>query len=404
MTTPRPLPRPIRDFIQAEASGGILLLAATLAALIWANAAAAGYHELWHRPLGLVFGERRAVMTLGHWINDGLMAVFFFWVGLEIKREMLTGELASWKRAALPIMGALGGMVVPAALYAALNAGGEGSRGWGIPMATDIAFAVGILMVLGSRVPTGLKVFLTALAVVDDLGAVIVIAMFYTAALSLDDLAAGCLLLGVLALLGRYGIRAWWFYLAAGVIVWVLFLRSGVHATVAGVLTAWTVPHRVRGPSPLERWEHALAPWVTYAIMPVFALANAGVTLHPSGLAGQLLSPVPLGILLGLVVGKQAGILGFSWLAVRMGWADLPTGARWRIVHGVAVLGGIGFTMSLFITHLAFPEARAGEPPLGQPGLLDRAKLGTLLGSLISAVLGTLLLLAPGRGGAKATA
>jgi NhaA family Na+:H+ antiporter len=386
--------QPIRNFMRLEASGGILLVSVTLVALVWANSGFGGlYHDLWHLDLGLALGSRTFSLSLHHWINDGLMAVFFFWVGLEIKREMLTGELASWRRAALPVMGALGGMVVPALLYLWLNHDGEAARGWGIPMATDIAFAIGILMLLGSRVPLGLKVFLTALAVVDDLGAVVVIAMFYTAELSLGHLAVGLVLLAGLWGLAQGGLRGRGVFTAVGLVVWILFLRSGVHATVAGVLTAMTVPHRVReeGPSPLERWEHELAPWVAYVIMPIFALANAGVVLHGAGITGALVSPIPLGILLGLFVGKQLGVFGFAWLSVKLGWAALPAGAGWRSLYGVAVLGGIGFTMSLFITNLAFSVSPGAGHAV--PAHVDEAKLGILVGSLISALFGTLLLL-----------
>jgi NhaA family Na+:H+ antiporter len=421
---------PIVDFFETEASGGIILILATALALVWANSPwRDAYHDLWHTYAGVVLGSAGLKLSLGHWINDGLMAVFFFYVGLEIKRELLTGELASWKKAALPAMGALGGMLVPAGLYVLLNAGGTGAAGWGIPMATDIAFAIGILMLLGKRVPLGLKVFLTALAVVDDLGAVLVIAVFYTAGLSWWHLGMGLAVVAVMFLAARLGMRRRFFFAAAGVVVWYLFLRSGVHATVAGVLTALTVPHSVakgrrefvdqmdkvtdeimereergapvtdeehevalqtvhdlaeKAGSPLQHMEHQLAPWVAYVVMPVFALANAGLELDAASLGRGLAEAVPQGILLGLVVGKQAGIFLFSWLAVKLGWAGLPAGVNWRNLHGAAILGGIGFTMSLFIANLAF----------GPGTILDGAKMGILLASAVSAVLGTAFLLA----------
>ncbi len=430
------LRRPIVEFFETEASGGIVLIAATALALFWANSPWRGaYHHLWQTEVGFRGGAAGLDLPLHRWINDGLMAVFFFFVGLEIKREVLTGELASWRRASLPAMAALGGMMVPAALYALLNRGGPGAAGWGVAMATDIAFAIGILMLLGSRVPLALKVFLTALAVVDDLGAVVVIAVFYSTGVAWVYLGAGLGLVALLFVAGRLGMRRRLFYAAAGAVVWWLFLKSGVHATVAGVLVALTVPHRPsrrrpgfpdrleevtddrwgrerRGDpatgeedeaalpagerlageagSPLRRLEHGLAPWVAYGIMPVFALANAGVEFEGGALARALGDAVPRGVLLGLVVGKQAGILGFSWLAVRLGWSALPDGVGWRSLHGAAVLGGIGFTMSLFIAGLAF----------GSGPLLEEAKMGILTASLISALLGSGLLvsaLRPGR-------
>ncbi len=425
--------QPIVDFFETEASGGIILILATAVALLWANSPwRDAYHDLWHAHAGLSFGNRGLDLSLHHWINDGLMAVFFFYVGLEIKRELLTGELASWRKAALPAMGALGGMLVPAGLYALVNAGGDGAAGWGIPMATDIAFAIGVLMLLGKRIPLGLKVFLTALAVVDDLGAVLVIAVFYTAGISWWHLLAGIGVLALMTVAARLGMRRRLFFAAAGIVVWYLFLRSGVHATVAGVLAALTVPHAVakgrrefvdrmdevtdailereergapvtdeehevalqtvhdlaeKAGSPLQHMEHQLAPWVAYGVMPVFALANAGLEIDAGALGRGLADPVPQGILLGLVAGKQVGVFAFSWLAVRLGWARLPSGVNWRSLHGAAVLAGIGFTMSLFIANLAF----------GAGALLEEAKMGILLASAVSALAGAALLLgAPG--------
>ena len=431
--------RPIVEFFETEASGGIVLMIATAAALAWANSPLReSYDHFWHTYVGLSWGGAALKLSLQHWINDGLMAVFFFFVGLEIKRELLTGELATARKAALPAMAAVGGMVVPALIYAALNLGGEGAPGWGIPMATDIAFAIGVLMLLGDRVPLGLKVFLTALAVVDDLGAVLVIAVFYTAQIHWTSLALGFGVLALLVVLGRLGLRRRAVFALLGVVVWYFFLKSGVHATVAGVLTALTVPHRVsrgRGEmlsrldaiaddlqgredrnltvydehheaalqeihdaaehagSPLQHMEHQLAPWVAYGIMPVFALANAGVALSGGAIRGVFADPVPLGIILGLVIGKQLGVFGFAWLAVRLGWANLPSAVSWRLVYGAAALAGIGFTMSLFIAALAFPGAE----------ILDRAKMGILLASVIAAGVGTAILLA-GRAPAPAAA
>jgi NhaA family Na+:H+ antiporter len=419
--------RPFREFARVEASGGIVLLAATSIALLWANSPwAPSYAALWHTPLTVGAGDVGLSMDLHHWINDGLMALFFFVVGLEIKREVLVGELADPRKAALPIAAAVGGMVVPALLYVAVNAGGPGARGWGVPMATDIAFALGVLALLGRRAPLALKVFLTALAIVDDIGAVLVIALFYTAAIAWPALVVGCALLGGLAAANRVGARSPLVYALLGVAVWVAFLRSGVHATIAGVLVAMTIPAWVRldvpsfaerartsldhlveaagrggsvltdqvqqhaladlatacerAQAPMLRLEHALHPWVSFVVMPVFALANAGVSL--GGAVGALGHPVSLGVLAGLVVGKQAGITLFAWLAVRGGLAALPAGVTWRHVYGAAWLGGIGFTMSLFVAGLAF----------GEGDLLPAAKVGILGASAVAGVVGYLLI------------
>ena len=427
--------RPFQAFAHTEAAGGIVLLACTALALGWANSPwADGYFHLWETPLTVgAAGGFGLTMSLHHWINDGLMAVFFFLVGLEIKREMLVGELASPKQAALPIAAALGGMLVPAGLYVALNAGGPGAGGWGIPMATDIAFALGVLALLGPRVPAALKVFLAALAIVDDLGAVLVIALFYTAQLSWASLglAAGVLLLLVLA--NRLGFRHAAVYAALGAVLWLAVLRSGVHATVAGVLLAMTIPSRTRidedefveragaaldefraastvdtdvlsnraqqeavhelesacdeVQSPLMKLEHGLHGVVAFGIMPLFALANAGVRLGADMFAALSL-PVALGVVLGLVLGKPLGITLFSWLAARLGLAEPPAGGgAWRALHGVSWLGGIGFTMSLFVAGLAFGESGP---------LLDSAKVGVLAASLIAGIAGWVFLRAGG--------
>jgi len=431
-TTPiERLLRPLERFAAVEASGGLVLLACAAAGMAWANSPwHHAYEALLRVDAGVSLGAWELVKPLHFWINDGLMAVFFFVVGLEIKRELLAGELASPRRAMLPIAGAVGGMVVPAALYAALNHGGEAARGWGVPMATDIAFAIGVMALLGSRVPAAAKVFLTALAIVDDLGAVLVIAMFYTSELHWGSLAGAAALLLALLAANRAGVRAPAVYAGVGALVWLLFLTSGVHATVAGVLVALTVPARVRvdragfiaaarrevdafagaapagrvagvvqleaihaleqecerAGTPLQRLEHALHPWVSFAIMPVFALANAGVRLVGGGDA--LGAPlVTLGVALGLVAGKPLGIVAAAWLAIRAGVAELPAGTTWVQLAGVACLGGIGFTMALFVAALAFET----------PALLAAAKVGVLSASALAALAGGAVLVAAGR-------
>jgi NhaA family Na+:H+ antiporter len=420
---------PFHRFIHTESSGGIVLLVATVVALVWANSPWwESYHHVWETPIGVGLGAWELEMTLHHFINDGLMVVFFFLVGLEIKREVLVGELASLRAATLPIAAAVGGMLVPAGFYVALNAGGEGAAGWGIPMATDIAFALGILALMGPNTPLGLKIFLAALAIVDDLGAVLVIALFYTADLNLLALGAGAALLLALVVVNRLGVRHPAVYAALGILLWLAFLASGVHATIAGVLLAMTVPARTRidteeflvsgrkilddfdragvegsnvltndgqqwaiqalennceaAQAPLMRLEHDLQPWVAFLIIPVFALANAGVHLDVE-IGTALSNPVTLGVILGLVLGKPIGITLFAWGAVRAGLASLPSGVGWRSIHGVSWLGGVGFTMSLFVAGLAFGEGSV---------LLDAAKIGVLTASLLAAVVGWILL------------
>ena len=428
-TTFQRIVSPFARFARYEAAGGIVLIACTLVALVWANSPwAESYHHLWETHLRVGVGQWALDYSLHHWINDGLMAIFFFLVGLEIKREFMVGELASAKRAALPIAAALGGMVVPAAIYALLNTGGRGEAGWGIPMATDIAFALGVLALLGPRTPLSLKVFLAALAIVDDLGAVLVIAVFYTADISWAALGVGAAFLAAMAVANAVGVRSPLIYLLLGIVLWVAFLKSGVHATVAGVLGAMAIPSRTRidtgeflrrgrrildyfdaageeGPdmltnkgqqaavqemenaceaaqAPLQRIEHSLAPWVAFTIIPIFALANAGVHLG-GDIAGELVKPVTLGVILGLVIGKPLGITLFAWLSVRTGLAALPRGIGWKAIRGVSFLGGIGFTMSLFIAGLAFP---------GDALLNDEAKIGIFTASVIAGVLGWLAL------------
>lgn len=367
----------IRQFLASEAAGGIVLMVAAALALLVANAPlAAGYFAALRT---YVFG-----LSLLHWINDALMAVFFLLVGLEVKRELLAGELSTWPARALPGLAALGGVVVPALVYVAFNATSPQTlRGWAIPTATDIAFALGVLALLGPRVPVSLKVFLAALAIIDDLVAVVIIAIFYTSGLSLPMLAGACAGLAILVLLNARKVNALWPYLIIGVVIWVFVLKSGVHATLAGVAVALLIPLRGAGEhAPLLRLEHALHKPVAFGVVPVFGFANAGVSF--AGLSPSILvQTVPLGIALGLFLGKQAGVLGAVWLAVRSGLSRLPEGASLRQTYGVALLCGIGFTMSLFIGLLAFPDT---------PSVQDEVKIGVLVGSLISGLAGYLIL------------
>jgi len=376
--------RPFRRFFQTEASSGIVLIAAVAIALAWANLWPEAYESLWLTEVPFGLDGLVPQESLHMWINEGLMAIFFLVVGLEIKRELLDGELSSRKQAMLPAIAAVGGMLVPAAIYLMLNAGGAGARGWGIPMATDIALAIGVLTLLGSRVPLGLKVFLTALAIFDDIGAVIIIALFYTSTVSWGYLAAGLMLFIMLLLLNRLGVRSIPVYLIVGSGIWIDFLNSGVHATIAGVLLALTIPARSaeadREP-PLQLLERVFQPWAAYVIVPLFAIANAGIVIERNPLE-SLSEPVGLGIVLGLFLGKQIGVVIFSWLAVASRLGSLPASVSWRQLHGVACLAGIGFTMSLFISLLAFEDA----------GLLRVSKIGVLAGSTISAIAGLALL------------
>jgi NhaA family Na+:H+ antiporter len=379
----------ITDFLKLESASGILLVAAGVLAMIAANTPLADlYQSVLSVRFSIQLGEIGLAKPLVVWINDLLMAIFFLLVGLEIKREVTTGELSDVAKVALPAIAALGGMVVPAAIYAAINWNDPlGIRGWAIPSATDIAFALGVLSLFGPRVPVGLKIFLMTLAVLDDLGAIVIIALFYTSDLSVLALALAGLGVGGLALLNRLGVMRIAPYILVGLVVWVCVLESGVHATLAGVVTALFVP--ARDPAlpehpPLTRLEHALHPWVAFGILPVFAFANAGVNLTGLGL-DDLLKPIPLGIVLGLVIGKQVGVFAFAWLAVKLGVARLPAGVDFRQVYGVAVLCGIGFTMSLFIGMLAFENSAAGE-------VIVTDRLGVLAGSLIAAVAGYVVL------------
>ena len=376
--------RPFEQFFRGEAAGAIVLLACTAFALAWANSPwESAYLAILHRSLSIGGTHLMLELTVHEWINDGLMTVFFFLVGLEIKREMLVGELASLRQASLPIAGAIGGMITPALIYAAFNAAGPGARGWGIPMATDIAFALGVVALLGPRVPLALRVFLAAVAIADDIGAVLVIAIFYTASIAWIGLAVAAALLVILVALNARGVRSPIPYLLVGVALWIAVLLSGIHATIAGVLLAFTIPARAAklDETPLlERLEHVLHAPVAFLIVPLFALANAGVRLG-GALESHSVS-IMSGVALGLVLGKPLGITLAAWLAVRVRFAVLPAGVSWRLLSAVSCLGGIGFTMSLFVGALAFSDL----------ALLDSAKLGVLLASGVAATAGWLML------------
>ena len=374
----------LQEFLKTEAASGVLLLAAAIAAIVLANSPLRdAYAHATHLAIGFGSAALRVDTTLLHAINDGLMAVFFLVVGLEIKREFLTGELSGEGAAILPVAAACGGAAVPALIYASFNAGTPAAHGWGIPMATDIAFAVGVLALLGRHVAPVFKVFLTAVAVVDDLIAVLVIAFFYTSGLDLRALAVVAGACALLFALNRFGVRALSPYLVVGLVLWAAMAKSGVHATIAGVLLGMSIPATGAETSPLRRLEHALHPWVAWGIMPVFALANAGVTVPAGQVGAMLTSPIALGIVLGLFVGKQIGIFGTTFLLRRIGIGALPLDARARrSLWGVALLGGIGFTMSLFVSGLAFHEE----------AMTDVSKAAILAGSLISGLAGAAVL------------
>ena len=371
----------IRDFLHTEAAGGIVLMASAAIAMIVANSPLApAYFALLYHHLG--------PLSIHHWINDALMALFFMLVGLEIKREFVDGHLSQWSDRVLPFVAAAAGMIVPALVFLALTRGDPALvRGWAIPSATDIAFAIGVLALLGSRAPASLKLFLTTVAIVDDMGAVAIIALAYTPAIDGLALLAAAIIFAVMIGLGRFGVRALWPYLLLAPLLWLAVYLSGVHATIAGVLAAFAIPITATpgapdaADSPLHRLEHALHPWVAFAIVPLFGLANAGVSLNGIG-TEQLFAPLPLGVALGLFIGKQLGIFASVRAAVALGWAQRPAGASWAQVYGVALLCGIGFTMSLFIGGLAFVD----------PMLIDEVKIGVLGGSILSAVAGYALL------------
>ncbi len=414
----RRIGRPVRDFLRIEAAGGLLLIIATVVALVWANSPWSGsYHEILETHISLEIGDLLLLdEPLEAWINDALMAVFFFVVGLEIKRELVVGELKDPRAAALPAVAAVGGMVVPALIFFAINSGGSGADGWGIPMATDIAFAVGVVSLLGNRVPGAMKVFLLTLAIVDDIGAIAVIAIFYT-----DDLSTGWLLIAIgllgLVLFMRM-VRIWYIpaYVVVGTAVWLAVFESGIHATIAGVILGLITPARALKSEPpdqdvhigaaisgqasatvvrranfelkeqvsvVDRLEDILHPFTGFLIIPIFALANAGIEISGDSLADAVSSDVTIGVVLGLVVGKLVGVSFATWIAVRSGLSRLPRGATWTHVFGLSAVAGIGFTVSLFITGLAFDD----------PVVTDEAKLGILVASTVAAVVGILILL-----------
>lgn len=378
----------IQEFLKLESASGLLLIAAMTLALILANSPlAVFYDQLLQMYAGVNIGELGIDKPLLLWINDGLMAIFFLLVGLEVKREMREGQLSNLSQITLPGIAAIGGMTIPALIYVWLNRGDSVAlSGWAIPAATDIAFALGILSLLGNRVPLSLKLFLMTVAIIDDLGAIIIIAIFYSADISLLSLALAALMLIILFVLNRSGVSQITPYVIVGIILWVFVLKSGVHATLAGVALAFAIPLQAKNkdePSPLHYLEHALHPWVAFGIMPLFAFANAGVSLRAISVPA-LLEPVPLGIILGLFAGKQIGVFGFTWLSVKLGIARLPDDISQLELYGAAVLCGIGFTMSLFIASLAFEHSAADY--------IVADRLGILLGSLFSAVLGYALL------------
>ena len=384
----------LRDFLKKESAGGIILMVAAALAVIVANSPLSGLYGEW-LATPVIAGVGGAVIDkpLILWINDGFMAVFFFLVGLEVKREVLTGQLSSWRQASLPLVMAVGGMALPAAIFAAINWNDPVTlRGWAIPAATDIAFALGVLALLGSRVPVALKALLLAVAVIDDIGAITVIALFYTEGVQGTMLLGAGVTLAMMIGLNRLRVADSWPYVLLTVILWVFVLKSGVHATLAGVAAAMTIPLTARGQQPLERMEHALHYYVAFLVIPIFGFANAGVSLTGVSV-GDMLSPLPLGIALGLLLGKQIGIFGFGWLAIKTGVASMPEDTDWRQLHALSLLAAIGFTMSLFIGNLAFAD----------PALVDQVKIGVLAGSLVAAFVGYWLLsraLPPKRGAA----
>lgn len=376
----------IREFLRLESAGGILLVIATVFALILANSPLGGvYNAFLQTPVAIKFGALEIAKPLLLWINDGLMAVFFFLVGLEIKREFKIGELSSVSKVALPGIGAIGGMILPALIYVALNAGTpETLNGWAIPAATDIAFALAVLSLLGNRVPTSLKVLLLAIAIFDDLGAILIIAFFYTAELSQTVLLLTVIPIAGLIALNMRGVKSTAPYVLLGIVLWVMVLKSGIHATLAGVITALAIPLAKADHSEhsvLEELEHVLHPWVAYGILPLFAFANSGVSFAGMGLS-SLTEPVMLGIAVGLFLGKQIGIFGFLWLTIKLKLAQMPPMTNWLQLYGVAAVAGIGFTMSLFIGSLAFSTSAYDA----------QIRLGVLVGSISSALLGYLIL------------
>jgi NhaA family Na+:H+ antiporter len=381
------LSKPFKWFFQLEAASGLVLLIAAIIALVISNSSFSGlYFNTLEQYLFIGINDFGLKLSVHHWINDLLMAIFFFFVTLEIKREFIQGELSNLKKALLPIIGAVGGMVIPALFYVGINFGNtETINGWAIPSATDIAFSLGILSLLGSRVPISLKIFLTALAIIDDLGAILIIAFFYSGDLSVSYLSLILISYIFLLVLNKFGVRKFLPYLIIGAFMWFFTYKSGIHATIAGVLLASTIPHRIKDKdfSLLIKLEHAISPYVAFIIMPIFAFANAGVSLDGLSLSSLLL-PVPLGILLGLFIGKQVGVMIFSYIAVKMGAAQMPDNSSWFSLYGVSVLTGIGFTMSLFVGNLAFTE---------NIQYIDGVKIGVLAGSLLSTLFGYFILI-----------
>jgi NhaA family Na+:H+ antiporter len=439
---PRTVVQPLQRILRHEAAGGVVMLVAAAIAILWANSPwAASYTEVWHTPLRVELGGLLDLdhLSLQTWVNDALMTVFFLLVGVEIKREVVHGELRDARAVALPVIAAIGGMIVPAAIYAAINAGGQGANGWAVPMATDIAFAVGVVTLAGKRVPLAAKIFLLTLAVADDIGAIVVIAIFYTGAVSWGWLACAASAVAVIFLMRRSDVQSLAPYLAVGAFAWLALLESGVHATLIGValglLTpAWPLRSPRRFPaearrainrieaayydrvltprefaeneqniaevarlamfstSPLERLERALSPWVAYVVVPVFALANAGVALDAGAIRGVASNPTTIGVVLGLVAGKTIGVFGATALTVRMGIARLPLGTTWRHLFGLAISAGVGFTVALFVTSLSFDTAATA----------DAAKVGILAGSTLAGIIGfAILRTAPSATGAR---
>jgi NhaA family Na+:H+ antiporter len=381
------LSKPFRWFFKLEAASGLVLLIAAIIALVISNSKFnALYFSTLNQYLFIGINDFGLKLSVHHWINDLLMAIFFFFVTLEIKREFIQGELSNLKKALLPIIGAVGGMLIPALFYVVINFGNiDTINGWAIPSATDIAFSLGILSLLGSRVPISLKIFLTALAIIDDLGAILIIAFFYSGDLSISYLSLILISYIFLLILNKFGIKQFIPYLIIGTFMWFFTYKSGIHATIAGVLLATTIPHRVKNKdfSLLIKLEHAISPYVAFIIMPIFAFANAGVSLEGLSVS-SLLQPVPLGILLGLFIGKQVGVMAFSFFAVRLGVAQMPDNSNWLSLYGVSVLTGVGFTMSLFVGNLAFAE---------NIQYIDGVKIGVLAGSLLSTLFGYFILL-----------
>jgi NhaA family Na+:H+ antiporter len=381
------LSKPFKWFFKLEAASGLVLLIAAIIALVMSNSYLSElYFNTLEQYLFIGINNFGLKLSVHHWINDLLMAIFFFFVTLEIKREFIQGELSNLKKALLPIIGAVGGMVIPASVYVMINFGNiETLNGWAIPSATDIAFSLGILSLLGSRVPISLKIFLTALAIIDDLGAILIIAFFYSGDLSISYLSLILISYIFLLVLNKFGIKKFTPYLIIGAFMWLFTYKSGIHATIAGVLLASTIPHRIKNKdfSLLIKLEHAISPYVAFIIMPIFAFANAGVSLEGLSLS-SLLQPVPLGILLGLFIGKQVGVMIFSFAAVKLGVAQMPDNSSWLTLYGVSILTGIGFTMSLFVGNLAFVE---------NIQYIDGVKIGVLAGSLLSTLFGYFILL-----------